>query len=114
MPDPGRRCAGCQQHSRATSKSTEAAEDFGYVYGLLFQITDDLLDSQPNSETGKTGGKDERDHKATFVTLLGREKAEKKADELLKGALATLNRFPEGESRQRLYELCEQTRYRKK
>ncbi|MBR6776952.1 MAG: polyprenyl synthetase family protein [Clostridia bacterium] len=104
----------CMLGALAAGKSTDAAEDFGYVYGLLFQITDDLLDSQPNSETGKTGGKDERDHKATFVTLLGREKAEKKADELLKGALATLNRFPDGESRKRLYELCEQTRYRKK
>lgn len=104
----------CMLGALAAGKDTSAAENFGYIYGLLFQITDDLLDSEPNSETGKTGGKDERDHKATFVTLFGKEKAEKKADELLKGAISTLNVFGESESKKRLVELCEQTRYRKK
>lgn len=103
----------CMLGALAAGKDTEKAENFGSIYGLLFQITDDLLDSDPESDTGKTRGKDERDHKATFVTLLGREKAEKKADELLKAAIIMLDGFEESESKHRLEELCRKTRYRK-
>jgi len=44
--------------------------------GLSFQIRDDILDveSEP-SVLGKNTGKDERDSKATFVTLLGEQGA---------------------------------------
>ncbi len=103
----------CMLGALAAGKNTEPAEAFGTVYGLLFQITDDLLDSDPDSDTGKTRGKDERDHKATFVTILGREKAEKRADDLLKAAIKTLDSFAESESKRRLTELCNKTRYRK-
>ena len=103
----------CMLGALAAGKDTAQAEAFGSIYGLLFQITDDLLDSDPESDTGKTRGKDERDHKATFVTLLGREKAEKKADELLKAAIKMLDGFGESESKHRLVELCRKTRYRK-
>ena len=103
----------CMLGALAAGKDTEKAEAFGSIYGLLFQITDDLLDSDPESDTGKTRGKDERDHKATFVTLLGREKAEKKADEILKAAIKMLDGFGESESKHRLAELCRKTRYRK-
>ncbi len=103
----------CMLGALAAGKKTELAEAFGTVYGLLFQITDDLLDADPESDTGKTRGKDARDHKATFVTLLGKEKTEKKADDLLKTILVMLSGFGESESRKRLMELCEQTRYRK-
>lgn len=103
----------CMLGALAAGKDPEPAEAFGTVYGLLFQITDDLLDSDPDSDTGKTRGKDERDHKATFVTLLGREKAEKRADDLLKAAIKMLDGFGESESKHRLTELCNKTRYRK-
>ena len=44
--------------------------------GLAFQIKDDLLDVRSTEEElGKTTGKDERDHKSTFVTALGEEGA---------------------------------------
>jgi len=56
--------------------------DFGIKLGLLFQIQDDLLDLLDESVTGKTTGVDE--NKNTFVTLLGKEEAEKKADKLAK------------------------------
>ena len=44
--------------------------------GLSFQIKDDILDLESDVKTlGKSTGKDERDHKSTFVTLLGIEGA---------------------------------------
>lgn len=50
--------------------------------GLAFQIRDDILDVTSNSEIlGKSTGKDERDSKATFVTLLGLEGAEERLEE---------------------------------
>lgn len=44
--------------------------------GLLFQITDDLLDASSDSQTlGKTAGKDAVQHKKTIIALLGVEKS---------------------------------------
>jgi farnesyl diphosphate synthase/geranylgeranyl diphosphate synthase type II len=49
---------------------------FATHLGLLFQITDDLLDVTASAETlGKTPGKDERAQKATYVSLFGLERA---------------------------------------
>jgi geranylgeranyl pyrophosphate synthase len=58
----------------------ESIYDFGLKLGLLFQIQDDLLDLLDSSKTGKTTGVDE--NKNTFVTILGKEAAVKKADRL--------------------------------
>ena len=59
--------------------------------GLAFQIRDDILDvlSDP-SVLGKNTGKDERDSKATFVTLLGLEGAEDKLSGEIKAAYDVL------------------------
>ena len=46
--------------------------DFGAKLGLLFQITDDLLDATSDAATlGKAAGKDAGRNKATLVSLLG-------------------------------------------
>jgi len=48
--------------------------------GLLFQLTDDILDVTGNQEVlGKTIGKDEAAGKSTWVSILGLEKARKTA-----------------------------------
>jgi len=67
--------------------------DFGIKLGLLFQIQDDLLDLLDSSQTGKTTGVDE--NKNTFVTLLGKEEAEKKADKLAEELEKELDNFDE-------------------
>jgi geranylgeranyl diphosphate synthase, type II len=64
--------------------------------GLLFQITDDLLDVTATAEAlGKTPGKDARSRKATFPSIYGieatRERARRVHEETL-AALAELNR----------------------
>ena len=49
--------------------------------GLAFQIRDDILDVDSDPATlGKSTGKDERDNKSTFVTLLGYDEAKVKLD----------------------------------
>lgn len=53
--------------------------NLAYHLGLAFQIKDDILDVESDAGTlGKSVGKDERDDKSTFVTLLGLEEAKKK------------------------------------
>jgi farnesyl diphosphate synthase len=53
---------------------------WGRALGLLFQITDDLLDATADSATlGKTAGKDAAQNKKTFVSLLGLERARAEA-----------------------------------
>lgn len=49
-------------------------EELGTLTGLSFQLRDDLLDVEAAPELGKTGGKDARDHKLTYVTVFGEDK----------------------------------------
>ncbi|TVT47963.1 MAG: geranyl transferase [Denitromonas halophila] len=59
--------------------------------GLLFQVVDDILDCEADTATlGKTAGKDARNDKPTYVTLLGLEEARRLAAELESDALAAL------------------------
>ncbi|MEO8072503.1 MAG: polyprenyl synthetase family protein [Acidobacteriota bacterium] len=61
----------------------EAITKYAANLGLLFQITDDLLDVTQTSEIlGKTAGKDEKTKKATYVSLYGLEKAAKLAENI--------------------------------
>ena len=60
----------------ANETELEAVTKYAANLGLLFQITDDLLDVTQTSEMlGKTAGKDEKTKKATYVSLYGLEKA---------------------------------------
>ncbi|MCB1952435.1 polyprenyl synthetase family protein [Denitromonas sp.] len=60
--------------------------------GLLFQVVDDILDCEADTATlGKTAGKDARNDKPTYVTLLGLEEARRLAAELEADALAALS-----------------------
>jgi geranylgeranyl pyrophosphate synthase len=59
--------------------------------GLLFQITDDLLDVTATVEDlGKTPGKDERSRKATYPALYGIEVAQERARVVYKEACGAL------------------------
>ena len=74
-----------KEMSRKDSIDDEIAVDLRKLashIGLAFQIRDDILDVTSNSEIlGKSTGKDERDAKATFVTLLGLEGAKNRLEE---------------------------------
>lgn len=62
--------------------------------GLAFQIADDLLDVEGDEATaGKALGKDEAAGKATFLSLLGPDRAKQQARLLVEQAIAHLNSF---------------------
>ena len=69
---------------------------YAYDIGLAFQITDDLLDVEGNQETiGKATNKDGKAGKATFVSLIGVERARNQAEILSNQAIKHLEIFEE-------------------
>jgi geranylgeranyl pyrophosphate synthase len=66
------RCGG--MIAGVNQSELEAITDYASNLGLLFQITDDLLDVTATAEDlGKTPGKDARSRKATYPALYGVE-----------------------------------------
>jgi len=62
----------------ASETELTAVTEYAAQLGLLFQITDDLLDVTATAETlGKTPGKDQRAKKATYPALYGVEATRK-------------------------------------
>lgn len=86
-----------KEMGREDSAADETAADLRKLashIGLAFQIKDDILDVTSNSEVlGKSTGKDERDSKATFVTLLGMEGAVKRLDDEIRIIRLILSKF---------------------
>ncbi len=73
-----------------------ALKKYAENIGLAFQIVDDLLDIEGNSEDiGKTAGKDIEAGKATLVSFKGVEEARALADELINNAVSHMNVFDE-------------------
>jgi len=81
-----------------------ALEKFGKCIGLAFQIQDDILDIESNSESlGKLQGIDAKNNKVTYPKLVGLDKAKEKVQLLYQEALETINYL--GQSAQLLREL---------
>jgi len=61
----------------------QACSRYGKSVGLLFQIADDILDATASSSAlGKSAGKDEAQNKATYVSVLGLQRARELADDM--------------------------------
>ncbi len=82
--------------------------DFGMHFGLLFQITDDLLDVEGDTETvGKTLRKDAAQQKLTYPALYGAGQARKMAHQEAERAKAALSSY--GDRAQWFLDLVKQT-----
>jgi farnesyl diphosphate synthase len=75
-------------------RKLEATELYSKAIGLAFQVVDDILDAEADTETlGKTAGKDAENNKSTYVTILGLDAAKKLADELNQKAINALSHY---------------------
>ena len=81
---------------QATEAELDAVTAYGAHLGLLFQITDDLLDVTASAaDLGKTPGKDAQSRKATYPSLYGMEEtreAAARAHRAAREALARIDR----------------------
>ena len=101
-----------QMHSRKTAALIAAATEsgalagkgsevqvaalarYGRAIGLAFQIADDILDIEGDTELlGKTTGADEARGKVTYPAAVGLERSRQAANEMVNGALAALEGF---------------------
>ncbi len=82
---------------KASDSARHALRAYAHDLGLAFQIVDDLLDVEGDAEVvGKSTGKDEKAGKATFVSLLGVERARSQSDMLACQAVEHLAIFDDG------------------
>jgi len=78
------------------TEQASAIDAFGRTIGIAFQIKDDILDVEGDTEIiGKQAGADQRLNKATYPDLLGLDQARRRCDELLGSALEKLDDFGE-------------------
>ena len=82
----------------ADDRTVEKMEKAGNLIGVAFQIQDDILDVTSTQEVlGKPVLSDEKNHKTTYVTLYGMEKAEKDVIEMSNEALRLIEETGENE-----------------
>ena len=79
-----------------TDAQLKKAEEIGKKIGLAFQIQDDILDViGDEAEIGKPLHSDEKNHKTTYVTIFGIEKAKSLVEQLSTEALDALHTCPQ-------------------
>jgi farnesyl diphosphate synthase len=90
----------------AAPDALESLGHFANRIGLLFQVVDDILDTEASTATlGKTAGKDAAQNKPTYVNILGVSEAKAMAGKLRQEAHDALAPF--GQSALRLHELTD-------
>lgn len=92
--------------ANADEEKISAARVFARELGLAFQITDDVLEAESDTETS-----DEINGKVTYITLFGLEKAKELAKVHTDNALAALDIF--GDSANEIRVIAESLLYRK-
>ncbi len=73
----------------------QALSQYADAIGLAFQVKDDILDIESDTETlGKPQGSDQENDKNTYPALLGLEGSKQKLQDLLQLALQALQQLP--------------------
>jgi len=85
----------------------------GEAVGLAFQVQDDILDIELTAEEFGKSNSDERNHKATSVSLLGKEKAAAVMNGLYEESIRTVRSF-EGFQADELAAMIERIKNRRK
>lgn len=92
--------------AEASNDTIRAAAEYGLRLGFAFQVIDDILDvTSTTEELGKPVGSDEAQHKTTFVTLYGIERAREMADKATAQALEWLDAIDNNEFLKELTEV---------
>ena len=90
----------------ASETARERLDHYAKTVGLAFQVVDDVLDAEvPTATLGKTAGKDSRQGKPTYVSVMGLARARELAQELRHNAHEAL--APLGAGARRLRELAD-------
>ncbi|MBQ3599809.1 MAG: polyprenyl synthetase family protein, partial [Lachnospiraceae bacterium] len=80
----------------ASPEEVKQIEEIGWKIGLAYQIQDDILDVIGEEEViGKPLNSDDKNHKTTYVTLLGLEEAQKRVKKLSMEAVNQLEAYPQ-------------------
>jgi farnesyl diphosphate synthase len=78
----------------ADKQSLETLDRYASAVGLAFQVRDDILDVEGESEVlGKTAGKDQAQGKSTFPALMGLDASRTRLAELTNSALEAIATF---------------------
>ncbi len=86
--------SACLLRKELSSEDANALDQFGRNVGLAFQIKDDILDVEGETEViGKPAGSDASRNKATYPALFGLDASRSRCDELVDNALENLSRF---------------------
>jgi geranylgeranyl diphosphate synthase, type II len=84
----------CMATPVALESGTEVEDafgEYGNFIGLAFQIVDDILDIEGTTETlGKTAGKDRKNEKVTYPSLIGIDKSRELAKDFIDRACKTI------------------------
>ena len=79
---------------KGSEAQVAALARYGRAIGLAFQIADDILDIEGDTELlGKTTGADEARGKVTYPAAVGLERSRQTANEMVNDALAALEGF---------------------
>ena len=85
---------GAQCGKPLDDQAMQHLDRYAKCVGLAFQVVDDVLDCESNTEKlGKTVGKDQDANKPTYVSLMGMAPAKQFADDLLADAIDSLTGF---------------------
>jgi geranylgeranyl pyrophosphate synthase len=97
-----------QLESSLDKKKQIMLSDFGSKIGLAFQIFDDILDETGDSSVlGKSIKSDIKNHKQTYVKVIGLEQSNFIADQLAAESIGILDSMGLGESISTLKSLAE-------